>query len=172
MKHQRKFITSLCAASFFLLGTSVFAESEQQGSGTAQDRDRGIRKINPATLYDGSAFGLSQATVDVDNGLVFVSGQVDWDLEYNVKNMGIEEQTTNAVENLKTVLEEADSSLAHILQLRVFVRGELADNMDKVVPILARYFGATRPALTGIGVASLASPDTLIEIEAVAKIKQ
>jgi len=32
-----------------------------------------------------------------------------------------------------------------------------------------RHLGLPRPALTGIGVASLASPDTLVEIEAVAK---
>jgi len=33
--------------------------------------------INPQQLYDGSAVGLSQAVVDTDTGLVFVSGQVD-----------------------------------------------------------------------------------------------
>jgi len=52
------------------------------------------------------------------------------------------------------------------------VRGELADGMSQLVPVLARHFGATRPALTGIGVASLASRDTLIEIEALAKLSE
>jgi 2-iminobutanoate/2-iminopropanoate deaminase len=54
----------------------------------------------------------------------------------------------------------------------VYVRGELADGMSQLVPVLARRFGAVRPALTGIGVASLASRDTLIEIEAVAKLPE
>jgi 2-iminobutanoate/2-iminopropanoate deaminase len=36
--------------------------------------------------------------------------------------------------------------------------------------VLARHLGAVRPALTGIGVASLASRDTLIEIEALATL--
>jgi 2-iminobutanoate/2-iminopropanoate deaminase len=65
-------------------------------------------------------------------------------------------------------LEEAGSSLEDVLQIRVYVRGELADGMAQLVPVLARHFGAIRPALTGIGVASLASRDTLVEIEAVA----
>ena len=49
---------------------------------------------------------------------------------------------------------------------------ELADAMAQVAPALARHFGAVRPALTGIGVASLASRDTLIEVEALAKLRR
>ncbi|MDQ1830443.1 RidA family protein [Massilia scottii] len=130
-----------------------------------------IKQINPATLYDGAPFGMSQATVDAASGLVFVSGQVDWDANYQVKHGSIEAQADSAVQNLLTVLEAADSSVDNILQLRVYVRGELGEHMDKLLPVIARYFGASRPALTGIGVASLASPETLIEIEAVARVR-
>lgn len=129
-----------------------------------------INHINPTALYDGAPFGMSQATVDPDTGLIFASGQVDWDTGYQVKNAGIEAQAENAAKNLLTVLEAAGSSAAHLLHLRVYVRGELGEHMEKVVPILVNYLGASRPALTGIGVASLASPETLIEIEAVARV--
>lgn len=125
--------------------------------------------INPATLYDGSRFGMSQATVDTESGIVFVSGQVDWDANFQVKHASLEEQAESAVKNLMKVLDAADSSVDNILQLRIYVRGELAEHIEKLAPILAKYFGTSRPALTGIGVASLASPDTLIEIEAVAR---
>ncbi|NHZ79812.1 RidA family protein [Massilia sp. CCM 8695] len=129
-----------------------------------------INHINPAALYDGAPFGMSQATVDPASGLVFVSGQVDWDSNYQVKHGDIEAQADSAVQNLLTVLEAANSSVDQLLQLRVYVRGELGEHMDKLVPVMARYFGAARPALTGIGVASLASPETLVEIEAVARV--
>lgn len=129
-----------------------------------------IKKINPTTLYDGAPNGMSQATVDADTGLVFVSGQVDWDINYELKNSSIEAQTEAAIENMMTVLTSANSSVNNILQLRVYVRGELSEHMEKVVPILANSLGKSRPALTGIGVASLASPGLLIEIEAVAKV--
>ncbi|TQV76064.1 RidA family protein [Exilibacterium tricleocarpae] len=129
-----------------------------------------ITKINPAALYDGSPFGMSQAAIDTDSGLVFVSGQVDWDANYALKNEGIEAQAENALKNLETVLEAANSSIENVLQLRVYIKGELGDHMKKVVPILTNRIGIARPALTGIGVASLASPGTLIEIEAVAKL--
>jgi enamine deaminase RidA (YjgF/YER057c/UK114 family) len=126
--------------------------------------------INPAGLYDGAPVGMSQAKVDLDSGIIFVSGQVDWDRESRVRHSTLEGQAEGAIQHLVTVLNDANSSLEDVLQLRVYVRGELADGMAQLVPVLARHFGAVRPALTGIGVASLASRDTLIEIEAVAKV--
>ena len=131
-----------------------------------------IERINPPALYDGAPHGLSHATIDTDTGLVYVSGQVDWDREYRVRHVTLAEQTEGAARNLITVLEAAGSSVEQILQLRVYVRGELGDHLETVAPILVRLLGAPGPALTGIGVASLASPDTLVEIEAVAKLSR
>jgi 2-iminobutanoate/2-iminopropanoate deaminase len=129
-----------------------------------------MKCINPAALYDGAPVGMSQARVDTKSGLVFVSGQVDWDTESRVRHAGVAAQAEGAIDNLKTVLEVAGATLQDILQLRVYVRGELADHMAAIAPVFAKHFGASRPALTGIGVASLASSDTLIEIEAVARV--
>ncbi|HEX6703431.1 MAG TPA: RidA family protein [Albitalea sp.] len=126
--------------------------------------------VNPAGLYDGTPVGMSQAKVDLESGLVLVSGQVDWDRDSRVRHATLEGQAEGAIEHLVMVLNEAGSSLEGVLQLRVYVRGELAEGMSQLVPVLARHFGAVRPALTGIGVASLASRDTLIEIEALAKL--
>ena len=128
--------------------------------------------VNPAGLYDGAPVGMSQAKVDLESRLVFVSGQVDWDGDSRVRHATLDGQAEGAIERLVTVLNEAGSSLEDVLHLRVYVRGELADGMSQLVPVLARHFGTVRPALTGIGVASLASRDTLIEIEAVAKLPE
>ena len=129
-----------------------------------------IKRINPPSLYDGTATGMSQATIDTDTGLIFISGQVDWDTDFQTNNHNIRTQTANAAKHVITVLEASNSSVENILQLRVYVRGEVADHMEAIVPIIASTLGTSRPALTGIGVASLASPETLIEIEAVAKV--
>ena len=126
--------------------------------------------VNPAGLYDGAPVGMSQAKVDLESGFVFVSGQVDWDGDSRVRHATLEGQAQGAIERLVTVLNEAGASLEDVLQLRVYVRGELADGMSQLVPVLARHFDAVRPALTGVGVASLASRDTLVEIEALAKL--
>jgi len=129
-----------------------------------------IRQLNPPELFDPAAFGMSQGVVDQRDGLVFISGQVAWDVNGQVSGQGVAEQTPLALRNLAVVLASAGCTVADVLSVRVYVRGELADHLPACVPALAAFFGATRPALTGIGVASLATPDTLIEIEAVARI--
>jgi len=129
-----------------------------------------IQRLNPRELFDPEAFGMSQGAIDPPSGLVFVSGQVAWDVNGQVRGQGYGEQTTIALANLSVVLAAAGCSAADVLSVRVYVRGEIADHLPECGPALAAFFGPTRPALTGIGVASLATRDTLIEIEAVARV--
>ncbi len=129
-----------------------------------------IREVNPNDVYDGAAFGISQAVVDERSGQVFVSGQVAWDTSGRVVGDTYGEQTRVALQNLSAVLSAAGSSVADLLAVRVYVRGELSEHMAECLPVLAAYFGAKRPALSGLGVASLATPATLVEIEAVARV--
>lgn len=128
-----------------------------------------IQTINTGALYGGSPFSLSQATIDDVSGLVFVSGQIDWDCNSKSMTPPIEEQTLHAMKNIQSVLEEAYSSIGKILQLRVYVRGELNEQMEKIVPVIKQFLGDHNlPSLTGVGVASLSSRNALIEIEAIA----
>lgn len=126
--------------------------------------------VNPETLYDATPLGMSQAVVDSDGGLVFVSGQVDWDDQHQVSGDSVPGQLARALENLKITLEASGASVDTLLHVRVYVRGELEDHMESAAPILAGFLGDSRPALTGIGVASLASKATLVEVEAIARV--
>jgi 2-iminobutanoate/2-iminopropanoate deaminase len=127
--------------------------------------------INPEDLYDCAPLGMSQATVETQLGLVFVSGQVDWNHQHETTENSVEGQMRKALDNLKIVLAAAGSSVGQLLQVRVYVRGELGEHMETVVPILSGFLGESRPSVTGIGVASLASPSTLVEVEAVASVR-
>jgi 2-iminobutanoate/2-iminopropanoate deaminase len=129
------------------------------------------KSIDPKELFDSSGSGYSQAVVDIETGLVFISGQVDWNQQYRVTEKTVEGQLRQVLKNLEVVLEAAGSSVDRLLQVRAYVRGELDEHMSTIGPILAEFLGESRPALTGIGVASLASPELLVEIEAVARIK-
>ena len=75
--------------------------------------------INPEQLYDGAAFGMSQATVETDLGLVFVSGQVDWNHQYETTENSVEGQMRKALANLKIALTASGSSVEQLLQDRV-----------------------------------------------------
>ena len=113
----------------------------------------------------------SQATVETALGLVFVSGQVDWNHQYETTENSVEGQMRKALENLKIALIAAGSSVEQLLQVRVYIRGELGEHMETVAPILSDFLGESRPSVTGIGVASLASPSTLAEVEAIASVR-
>jgi enamine deaminase RidA (YjgF/YER057c/UK114 family) len=125
--------------------------------------------VNPGQLYDGAAFGLSHAVIDPDSSLIFVSGQVDWDKQSQVIHSTMESQLEAALDNLRVVLSTAGSSVENLLQLRIYIRGELEEHLEAIAPIVSSFLAGTRVAMTGIGVASLASKATLVEVEAVAK---
>ncbi|XGV97595.1 MAG: RidA family protein [Leptolyngbya sp. BL-A-14] len=127
--------------------------------------------INPPQLYDARPFGMSQAVIDTASGIVYISGQVDWDVNHQVSSHTIKGQLSNVLTNLTVVLEAAGSSVENLLNLRIYVRGEFGDSIEAIVPILAQFLAESHPAVTGIGVASLASKETLVEIEATATLK-
>jgi enamine deaminase RidA (YjgF/YER057c/UK114 family) len=127
--------------------------------------------INPPQLYDAKPFGMSQAVIDTASGIVYISGQVDWDVNHQVSSHTVEGQLSNVLTNLTFVLEAAESSVENLLNLRIYVRGELGDFIEAIAPILAQFLAESRPTITGIGVASLASKETLVEIEATATLK-
>lgn len=130
-----------------------------------------IQRISPPALFDDAQFGMSHGSVD-PSGLIFLSGQVGWD--ENAKMVGPThlEQARQALDNLRLALDAAGSDMNHLLHVRVYLRGELADHLAELAPLFAERWGAARPGLTGIGVASLATPDALIEIEAIARVRE
>ncbi|HMN97311.1 MAG TPA: RidA family protein [Phycisphaerales bacterium] len=130
------------------------------------------RVVNPASLYDGSPIGLSHATIDEESGLLFISGQVAWDREQKIVDNTVAGQFKLALENLRTVLAEASSSVDDLLHIRIYVRGELEEHMEALAPMLSGFLGTARTAITGVGVSSLASKRTLVEVEAVAKLRR
>ncbi len=99
--------------------------------------------------------------------LVFVAGQVALDAEGNVVGRGdIEAQAVQVFENLTTVVASAGGTLDDVVKLTTYTTS-LAYR-QKIAEVRARYFRTYFPPNTFVVVASLASPDYLLEIEAVA----
>ncbi|MCL1896789.1 MAG: RidA family protein [Clostridiales bacterium] len=102
-------------------------------------------------------------------GFVFTSGQIPLDPETGELVPGaIEVQTERALENLKAVLEAADTNLSRVVKTTVF----LADIGDfaKMNEVYARYFtGAMLPSRSAVQVAALPK-GALVEIEAIALV--
>jgi enamine deaminase RidA (YjgF/YER057c/UK114 family) len=124
---------------------------------------------NPAGLHRSPAF--SQA-VEVEPGtrLVFIGGQNGTDTSGSIVGDTLEAQTTQALRNVQTVVEAAGGSLADIAKWTILAT-ENAD-IDSGFSAFQAFWDPSipPPAITVQIVAGLASPDFLVEIEAVAAI--
>ena len=97
--------------------------------------------------------------------------QIDWNHQYQTTEQTVEGQLRKSLDNLKLVFEEAGASVEQLLQVRIYIRGEFGEQMQEIAPSAFSFLGAYRPAVTGIGVASLVSPEVLVEVEAIASIR-
>ena len=101
-------------------------------------------------------------------GLVFLSGQIPLDPATNqLIAGGIEEQTARVLENLKAVLEAANSSLDRVVKTTVFLKdmGEFA----KMNEVYGRYFPTNPPARATVEAARLPR-DVRVEIDCIASV--
>lgn len=100
-------------------------------------------------------------------GFVFVAGQVAQDAEGNLVGRGdIEAQAVQVFENLKTALASAGTALDQVVKLTTFTTS--VAYRQKIAEVRARYFTGYFPPNTFLVVSSLAMPEYLLEIEAVA----
>ncbi len=101
--------------------------------------------------------------------MLFTSGQIALkpDGSDEVLQKGIEEQTEQVLENLKSVLEAAGGNLQKVVKTTIF----LADMEDfaKVNEIYAKFFGDHKPARSTVAVKTLPK-NALVEIDAIAKL--
>jgi enamine deaminase RidA (YjgF/YER057c/UK114 family) len=124
--------------------------------------------VNPWTW--SVAFGFNQAELVEGAGKVlFCSGQTSVDADGGPQHPGdMAAQIALAVDNLEAVLAEAGMSLANVVRLNYYTTDvdEFLANMG----VVGARTGAAgvAPAGTLLGVARLAFPELMIEIEATA----
>jgi 2-iminobutanoate/2-iminopropanoate deaminase len=100
------------------------------------------------------------------NDLVFISGQIAIKPESNeFLDDDITIQTKQVIENIKSILEEADSSLERVLKVTIFIT-DMKDFV-RVNEVYAEYFGTSLPARACIEVGNLPK-GARIEMEAIA----
>ena len=99
-------------------------------------------------------------------GFVWCSGQIPIDPAVNaVTATTIEDQTRQAITNLRNVLEAAGSGLDKVVKTTVFISD--MNNFAALNAVYAELFGDAKPARSCVEVARLPK-DAMVEIEAVA----
>lgn len=133
-----------------------------------------VETVNPNGVFKPTTY--SQVSIARGTKTIYLSGQVAMDEHGVVVGKGdLAAQAEQAYLNVGTALKGVGATFQDIAKLTVYVVGWTPDKMEKLVAGAMRTapkigFDPKRP-ITLIGVASLASPDFLIEVEAVAVLE-
>ncbi len=126
------------------------------------------RVINPWAWQDN--FGYVQANeVSGSQRTLYCAGQTSVDDEGNpVHSEDMGAQMAQALDNLEAVLKEAGLGLSDVVRLNIYTT-DVDRFFEAYGPAVERMSGAgCRPASTLLGVARLAFPELMVEIEATA----
>ncbi|OGU14328.1 MAG: deaminase [Gemmatimonadetes bacterium RIFCSPLOWO2_12_FULL_68_9] len=98
--------------------------------------------------------------------VIYTAGQIALDPgTMQIVGQDVAEQTDRVLRNLAAVLEQAGSSLQHVVKTTVFL-ADMAD-FPAMNEVYARHFGDHRPARSTVAVRTLPK-DARVEIDAVA----
>jgi enamine deaminase RidA (YjgF/YER057c/UK114 family) len=127
-------------------------------------------RVNPPSVFRSLDHGFSQAVVATGRRTVYVSGQTAWDANKQlIGGSDLRAQARQALSNLRSVVEASGGTLADVVSLRIYVVAYEAHKAEAVGGVFLEFFsGETTPASTWVGVAALADPGFLIEVEAIA----
>lgn len=131
-----------------------------------------IQHINPENLFPSLQFGFTQVVSTHGGRTIRCSGQTAWDKDMKIIGEGdFAAQTRAAYENVRAALASAGAEPRDIVRMRTYIVDYTPEYLEPLGIETAAFFGDhPPPAATLIGVASLAMPEFMIEIEVTAVI--
>ena len=129
-------------------------------------------RLNPSGLFDAGVLAYTQVMKSRGETIVHIAGQAALSASLEVIGANdFEAQTRACFENLGIALQGAGATPTDVASLRIYVVGHRAEYVPILKEALLGFFGADAlPPGTLVGVASLAMPELLIEIEATAVV--
>ncbi|MEU4100228.1 RidA family protein [Streptomyces tanashiensis] len=125
--------------------------------------------VNPDGLHDPVPFGYSHTvTVPAGQELVLIAGQYGSGPDGAVVSADFAEQVKQTFRNIGVALAAHGLDLGHVVQLRTYVVNHDVTKLGPIAGAVQEVWGEKPPTQTLIGVASLATPDVLFEVEVVA----
>ncbi|MGH3241059.1 MAG: RidA family protein [Spirillospora sp.] len=122
---------------------------------------------NPPGLYDPVAYGYSHVA-STSGELVFIAGQGANDVTGAIASADFAEQVRKSLDNVRIALASVGLGFEHVVQLRSYIVAHDADRLVVLTGQIREIWGDLPPTQTLTGVAALALPEMLFEIDAVA----
>jgi enamine deaminase RidA (YjgF/YER057c/UK114 family) len=126
--------------------------------------------INPEAL--GEPSGFNNGLLFEGGKLLFVAGQIGWDLERRIVSDDFPEQFAQALANVLAVVRAAGGSPASIARLLIFVtdKKEYTARLRDVGVAYRQLMGKHFPTMSLVEVSALVEDLAKVEIEAIAVI--
>ena len=126
-----------------------------------------VRYLNPPTLSMPTGYS---HIAEVSGGrTIYIAGQVAFDNSGKVVGKGdFAAQATQVFENLKLALAAVSATFENVVKVNTYVTD--MSHLQMLREIRVKYYGKNAPASTLVEIGRLASPDLMIEIEAIAVI--
>jgi len=128
--------------------------------------------INPSTIATPRGY---THVVTASGKMVFISGQVAFNVKGELVGKGdLRAQTTQVYENLKNALAAVGATTADVVKLNTYVVDFKPADLAAIREVRGQYFphAEQMPASTLVGVQALAFEGLLIEVEAVAIVRE
>ena len=128
--------------------------------------------INPPTL--ATPRGYTHAVTATSGKMIFIAGQVAWDVKGEIVGQGdLRAQATQAYTNLKAALAAVGATTADVVKMNTYVVSFKSADLPVIREVRSQFFPQENlPASTLVGVQALAMDGLLIEIEAIAMVKE
>jgi reactive intermediate/imine deaminase len=123
--------------------------------------------LQPKTVHKPTGYSHAARVGD----MLYVAGQIALDRSGKLVGKGdIEAQTKQVFTNLQNVLKEAGGTMKHVVKTMTFITHP--GHLEPYRKVRGQFLTEPFPCNTLLVVESLASPDYLIEIEAIAALER
>jgi enamine deaminase RidA (YjgF/YER057c/UK114 family) len=130
-----------------------------------------LRKFNTKISYPEQSLDNDLSMVVRAGNHIFLRGQVGQDLQGNMVGIGDpRKQAEQAMRNVKQLLEEAGSKMAHICKITVYITDRAY--REPVYREIGKWLKGVYPCSTGLIVQGLARPEWVMEIDVEAVIPE
>ncbi|WP_041451281.1 RidA family protein [Hoyosella subflava] len=131
-----------------------------------------VTLIRSSSLSDIAEYAYA-ATAPADARLVFLAGACPLNADGSTAAIGdYAGQAVKSIENMKVALAEAGASMADVIRTRVLVASSSQTDLVTAWEVVRDAFGDHDVPSTLLGVTVLGYDDQLVEIEAIAAIRE